>query len=285
MRPARKFARRCAPLSRLPFATKPLTKVVLAASLASLIAAAPVAATSTTQTPAPNAGMQLAFSANFTGTQLNSAVWQTCYPWFAQGGGCTNLGNPQEEEWYLPSQAQVSNGALHLVANETPTAGWNSSGAPVTYPYTSGMVTTFQSFQFTYGYIQIVARIPGGTGTWPALWLLPASESWPPEIDIMENWGGLHTVREAVHWSSPAGPEYQSFGTTTPTNLTAGWNTYALLWSPGSLTWYLNGNVVAKYVGSNVPSQPMYFLANLAIDGAAVQTSSFDIQSVRVWEP
>ncbi len=229
--------------------------------------------------------MQLAFSATFTGTELNPAVWQTCYPGYTQGGGCTNFGNAQEEEWYLPGQVQVLNGALHLVASETPTAGWNSSQTPVTYPYASGMVTTFQSFQFTYGYVQIVARIPGGTGTWPALWLLPANESWPPEIDIMENWGSLHTVRETTHWPSPAGPEYQSFATTTPDDLTATWHTYALLWSPGSLTWYLDGTVVARYLGNNVPSQPMYLLANLAIDGAAAQTSSFDIQSVQVWQP
>ncbi|MGB9111902.1 MAG: glycoside hydrolase family 16 protein [Acidimicrobiales bacterium] len=286
-RPVRKFICLSARIFVLPIATKrTLAKAVLAVSLASLVAAAPVAATLRTQgPPTPFAGMQLAFSATFTGSQLNSSAWQTCYPGYTQGQGCTNFGNAQEEEWYLPSQVQVSNGALHLVASETPTAGWNSSQTPVTYPYASGMVTTFQSFQFTYGYVQIVARIPGGTGTWPALWLLPANESWPPEIDIMENWGSLHTVRETTHWPSPGGQEYQSFATTTPSDLTAGWHTYALLWSPGSLTWYLDGNVVARYLGSNVPSQPMYLLANLAIDGAAAQTSSFDIQSVQVYQP
>jgi beta-glucanase (GH16 family) len=259
------------------------TLAVLIVSLASAIAAAPAAASSQPQNP--TAGLRLAFSATFTGPQLDTSVWQTCYPWFEQSGGCTNFGNSSEREWYLPSQVQVSNGALHLVSSERPTQGWTPSGAPKTYPYTSGMVTTYSSFQFTYGYIQIVARIPGGTGTWPALWLLPVSEAWPPEIDIMENWGLLHSVRDAVHWQSPTGPAYQSFNVTSKSNLTAGWHTYALLWSPGSLTWYLDGSAVASYSGSNVPSQPMYFLANLAIDGAAPQTSSFDIQSVQVWEP
>lgn len=256
---------------------------LLTLAFTSAIAIAPAAASS--QSQSPTAGLQLAFSATFGGTQLNTSVWETCYPWFRLGGGCTNFGNSQEREWYLPSQAQVSNGALHLVATETPTIGWNSSGAPVTYPYASGMVTTFSSFHFTYGYIQIVARIPGGTGTWPALWLLPENESWPPEIDIMENYGSIHVVRDTVHWESPNGPEYQTFAVTSPNNLTVGWHTYGLLWTPTSLTWYLDGNAVANYSGSNVPNQPMYFLANLAINGAAAQTSSFDIQSVQVWEP
>jgi beta-glucanase (GH16 family) len=262
-------------------------KIVIATltvSVASLISSATAGALS--QAPNPTAGMRLAFSARFFGSQLNSNVWETCYPWFQQNGaGCTNLGNAQEREWYLPSQVQVSNGSLDLVANEKPTLGWNSSGAPKTYPYTSGMVTTFSSFNFTYGYIQIVAKIPGGTGTWPALWLLPTNETWPPEIDIMENYGLTNQVKDTVHWESPTGAEYQQFVVNTSTNLTAGWNTYGLSWTPGQLTWYINGTAVASYSGGNVPSQPMYFLANLAIDGAAAQTSSFDIQSVQVWEP
>lgn len=258
--------------------------VVLVVSLATAILAAPTDASSPPSNP--TARMQLAFSATFGGSRLDGRVWETCYPWFPQGGGgCSNFGNSQEREWYLSSQAEVSSGALHLVATETPTSGWDSFGQTKTYPYASGMVTTFSSFQFTYGYVQVVARIPGGNGTWPALWLLSESESWPPEIDIMENYGSTHVVMDTVHWESPTGPEFQSFAVTSPINLTVGWHTYGLLWTPGSLTWYLDGNAVATYSGSNVPSQSMYFLANLAIDGAAPQTSSFDIQSIQVWEP
>jgi beta-glucanase (GH16 family) len=286
-RPARRLKGHAlsAPVRRA-FATKRARKIsfsVISVALASAVAAAPASASSPAN---PTAGMHLAFSATFPGTQLNTGVFETCYPWFPQNaGGCTNFGNAQEREWYLPSQVQVSNGAMHLVATETPTTGWNSSGQQETYQYASGMVTTFSSFNFTYGYIQIVARVPGGTGTWPALWLLPENETWPPEIDIMENYGSLHVVKDTIHWESASGAVYQTFSVTTPNNLTVGWHTYALLWTPGSLTWYLDGSAVASYTGSNVPSQPMYFLANLAIDGAAPQTSSFDIQSVQVWEP
>ena len=101
--------------------------------------------------------MKLAFSATFPSTQLDTNVWDTCSVWFNPATGCTNFGNPQEEEWYLPGQDQVSDGVLHLVATETPTLGTDSSGAPKTYPYTSGMVTTLSVFSV---HLRLRANLP-----------------------------------------------------------------------------------------------------------------------------
>jgi hypothetical protein len=42
--------------------------------------------------------------------------------------------------------------------------------------------------------------------------------------------------------------------------------------------------VIDAYAGNTVPSKPMYFIANLPIDGAAASGSSFDIQSVHIYQ-
>ncbi len=227
----------------------------------------------------PASGLSLRFDGTFNGTGLDMAIWQTCYPF-----GCTNFGNPQEKEWYAASQDQVSGSALHLVETQTPTLGTTESGAPETYSYRSGMVTTYSSFNFTYGYLQVVARIPGGTGTWPALWLLPVNRAWPPEIDMMENWGSSNAIQSTVYWGTPGDPQQAHQEFTSNNNLTTGWHTYGLRWEPGSLTWYLDGQVVDTFSGNKVPSQAMYFLANLAIDGSAASNGSFDIQSVQIYQ-
>jgi beta-glucanase (GH16 family) len=237
----------------------------------------------------PYAGMSLVFNGSFAGRDLNSSQWQTCYPWGDSGSGCTNFGNSQEIEWYLPSQVQVSNGALHLIAQETPTLGTDQTGAAETYPYRSGIVTTYGSFSFTYGYVQVVARIPGGTGTWPTLWLLPTAKTatgwqWPPEIDIMQDFGSDNTISCNLLWGSAANVQDTYQWVTSQTDLTNGWHTYGLAWEPGSLTWYLDGQVVDSLTGNEIPDQPMYFLANLAIDGLGSSTSSFDIQSVQIYQ-
>jgi beta-glucanase (GH16 family) len=146
------------------------------------------------------------------------------------------------------------------------------------------MVTTRKSFDFTYGYVQVVAKVPGGSGTWPALWLLPKSGTWPPEIDIMENWGAPDSLQTTYIWGTALAPQQAAKPVTTSSNLVSGYHTYGLLWEPGSLTWYLDGKIVDTYTGSSVFSQPMYFLADLAIDGPASSGSAFSIQSLKIYD-
>jgi beta-glucanase (GH16 family) len=229
----------------------------------------------------PTAGMSLVFNQGFSGSTLNSSVWQTCYEWYVASVGCTNYGNG-ELEWYLPGGDQVSGGVLHEVATKTPTQGTTQAGASEVYPYKSGMVTTFGSFSFTYGYVSVVAKLPGGTGTWPAIWMLPENGTWPPEIDIMENYGSTNQIQCTVHWSSANLQAYANV--TSSANLTNSYNTYSVLWTPTSLTWYLNGKAVFTYSGAGVPNTPMYLLANLAINAVGAPSSSFDIQSVKIYQ-
>lgn len=214
----------------------------------------------------------LAFNPTFTGRHLDAHKWATCYPWIANPEkGCTGS---VEKDWYLPSGVKVSHGDLNLVATKKASHG---------YPYTSGMVSTYKSFTFTYGYVQIEAKLPGGAGTWPALWLLPTTENWPPEIDIMENHGEAHQISTTVHWATPLGPRQDAKDTNTVSNLTTGYHTYALRWTKSTLTWYLDGKVIHTYTGPNVPAVPMYLLANMAIDGPAKSGSTLSIKSVKIY--
>ena len=119
----------------------------------------------------------------------SSGVWETSYPWAPASGG-TNPAN-NELEWYInpaygPTNSvnpfSVSNGILTIEANPaSPTIE-----AITGQPYTSGIITTYHSFAQTYGYFEMRAQLPTGQGIWPAFWLLPTDQSWPPEIDIME---------------------------------------------------------------------------------------------------
>jgi beta-glucanase (GH16 family) len=238
-------------------------------------------------TPASPAGLRLVFAEDFSGSRLNRSKWDTCYPWANSSVGCTNFGN-NELEWYLPEQAQVSRGALRLVASAQPTAGFTRSGQPLTYPWRSGIVTSYRSFRFTYGYVEIVARVPKGDGFWPALWLLPETWAWPPEIDIQEGYGD-DTFSMYPNFHSTTTGQHQG-SAHFATDMSTAFHTYALDWQPGSLDWYVDGQVVHTYRGADVPSEPMYFLANLAISGnypptaATPASASFDIDRIRVYQ-
>lgn len=236
----------------------------------------------TLDAPTPPKSYRLTFDATFSGTELDTQVWATCYPG-AQPTGCTNYGNNgDEKEWYLSSQDQVSGGALHLTAQHEPTPGFKQDGAAKEYTCRSGMVTTYPSLHFTYGLLQITAKIPFGSGLWPAFWLAAWDGVWPPEIDILEHW---HFDAEGKVYLHPTSGPRQGGPVPMP-GLASGWHTFTLSWSKSSLAWYYDGTRVWRTT-TGVPQQAMYLIANLADDSTQPGScnGSLLIKSVKLWQP
>lgn len=199
-----------------------------------------------------------------------AGTWDTGYPWTAANGG-TNAGNG-EEQWYIN-------------ANYAPTAGLGTyaaqsgvlsiTAAPASaairpfidgYDYTSGMITTFHSFSQTYGYFEMRAKLPAGQGLWPAFWLLPTDQTWPPEIDIMEVVGSRpDQLVTSVHWDS--GGHRMSSDTSVVSGMTTGFHTYGVDWQKDAITWYFDGQMVFRTATPVGMDKPMYMLANLAVGG------------------
>jgi beta-glucanase (GH16 family) len=221
------------------------------------------------------------FTTNFPGTTLDTSTWAECYPWSPAPPGCSNFGNSDEREWYLPSQVHVANGALALVAQRTPTAGSDVNGNPMTYTCRSGMVTTYPSVHFTYGVVQVTARLPFGKGLWPAIWLIPADGSWPPEIDIVEHWDTQSTAKATLHYGKQ---NAQQRGTVPFPQADQGWHTYTLYWTQSRITIYYD-NTLALTTTKNIPHQAMYLLLDLADENATPGSCSgtMYVKSVNIW--
>jgi beta-glucanase (GH16 family) len=219
-------------------------------------------------------GWQLAFDGEFGGSSLNTSQWDTCYPGDDQSG-CTNGGNGNEFEWYVPGQVSVGGGTLNLTATST-----SVQGDGQTYPCKSGMVTTGQSFNFQYGYVQVEAKLPINTGMWPALWLNPSNGDWPPEIDIMEHWTTYDYYGAYLH--SAAGPIVENDHVDLADD--TGWHTFSVMWTSDRITWYLDGQQVLTTT-QYVPQQAMYFIANVAnsVNGPGC-SGTMQISSVKIWQ-
>jgi len=72
-------------------------------------------------------------------------------------------------------------------------------------PYLSGVITSYDSFRFRYGRVEMRAKMPAGKGLWSAFWLLNAyyhqDQPEDPEIDIIEAIGDRTTVaNQAYHY-------------------------------------------------------------------------------------
>jgi beta-glucanase (GH16 family) len=230
----------------------------------------------------PPKGWLHAFAQGFTGSTLNTGIWGTCYPW--QPGGCTNYGNVKdlEKEWYLPSQVQVKNGALGLVARREGTWGTDQFGRPKEYMCRSGMVTSYPGFSFRYGFVRVTARLAFGKGLWDALWLAAQDYQWPPEVDILEHWGSQSISRVFLH---PVGMPEQEGVRQFPA-AGKGWHTFTLSWTRSRLTWWFDGQQVYTTT-TGVPQQAMYLIMNLADDDDTQGgcSGSLYVQAVNVWVP
>ena len=244
---------------------------------------AAVATAAAAKATVPN-GWQLTFNQGFSGKKLNTKVWSTCYWWARPGQGCTNAGNSNEEkEWYQPSQDQVSGGELHLVAKPESTEGTNGNGKPEKYYCRSGMVTTNTSFNFEYGFVQFVVRVPYGSGLWPALWLSASNHKWPPEIDLLEHWASETNAGVYLH---PAKGARQGGRVNLPSNFSEGWHSVSLYWTKTRVTWYFDGHQVFTAT-KDLPQQKMFLVMNVADTSVAAGAcnAAMLVKSVKVWQP
>ena len=97
---------------------------------------------------------------------------------------------------------KVRDGVLSIVASRIPS---DLKEVLFSNEYVSGVLTTQKSFSQKYGYFEIRAKMPLGTGVWPAFWLLANDGGWPPEIDAMEGRGQRPgDVVMTTHWRIPA---------------------------------------------------------------------------------
>jgi beta-glucanase (GH16 family) len=149
------------------------------------------------------------------------------------------------------------------------------------YDYTSARLNTRDRFEFTYGSVEVRAKLPGGRGAWPAIWMLGASieaVGWPAcgEVDIMEN-VGFDPLR--VHASVHTAAYNHRLGTQKTASLTIvdpslGYHVYAMDWHPDRIEVSVDGRLYFTFRNEGMGSltwpfdEPQYLLLNLAIGGS-----------------
>jgi len=221
---------------------------------------------------------------------------------------------PQGGSWYNGEQqhytnrienSSVNNGFLDITAIKE---SFTDQGQ--TKQYTSARLNS--KFAFTYGRVDVRAKLPFGDGTWPAIWTLGkninedggfwdsqyGTAGWPAcgEIDIMEH--GLHPTNQvsvAIHTPS-------SYGSTVNTSIQPladvanDFHVYSMNWSPDQITFLIDGVGFYTYnpAVKNDDTWPFYLeqylLLNIAMggNGGAIDSnfsqSSMVIDYVRVYQ-
>jgi beta-glucanase (GH16 family) len=142
--------------------------------------------------------------------------------------------------------------------------------------YSSGRIKTQNLYDFTYGKVEVRAKLPASTGTWPAIWMLGSnftSVSWPycGEMDIMEQKGwDKNNVLGTFHWQDSASDSYAGYGLETEASTsTSEFHLYSLEWTAEVIhVLYDNEIYVTLANNSSLPFNADFFLIlNIAMGG------------------
>ncbi len=264
-----------------------MTLKTIAAAAALLLSAAAV--------PAHAQGeWKLVWSDDFDGDRLDETKW-------TYAADCGGGGNDERQCYAVsPETVSVKDGVLRLTAIKRKTRGlanpWAGPTGPMkTGDYASGKILTQGKASWRYGRIEARARVPGGQGVWPAIWMMPELSTyggWPRsgEIDILEtvNLGapcdGCEGGREnrvfgTIHFAGDAAGTHKQVSASTPMPPSPdGFHVYAVEWSAEAITWFVDGQKYAEAKaadwkrddqaeGPSPFDQPFHLILNLAFGG------------------
>ena len=181
----------------------------------------------------------------------------------------------------------VEEGVLKIIAKSDGSGG-----------YTSARIKSENLFEFTYGTVEVRAKLPAAQGTWPAIWMLGANfdqVGWPTcgEIDIMEQKGqDKNMVLGTCHWSNNG--NYAGYGLeTTVANTSSNFHIYKLKWTEGGAIRIFVDNVeyFVMTTNSSMPfNADFFFILNVAMGGnlggtvdSAFTEDTLEIDYVRVY--
>ncbi len=221
---------------------------------------------------------------NATGTnaQPNPAVW-------TYDTGTGGWGNNELENYCAwnssvapcsaadPNSYVGTDGYLHVIADQ-PSPG----------VYTSARLKTQGLFSFQYGRIEVSAKEPEAKGLWPAFWLMGnniVTAQWPAcgEQDVLERVNTATTPdwnEGSVHGTGFIGTKLGTRYNFPSGATAAGWHTYGMIWSKGSVAYYVDdpAHPYVTYTAASLSSlngavwpfdagQANFILINLAVGG------------------
>lgn len=206
------------------------------------------------------------------------------------GRGDNGWGNNEKQNYTTAaSNVIVEGGSLKITAKKEASGGAE---------YSSSRLKTAGKFEFTYGKIEIRAKLPTGKGTWPAIWMLGANfatNPWPAcgEIDIMEHVGNnQNVILSTLHYPGHSGGQGNT-GSKTISNVSTEFHVYKAIWSPKSVTTYVDDVQIHKVANdATLPFNSNFFLIlNVAMGGnlggnidPAFTQSTMEIDYVKVFQ-
>lgn len=232
----------------------------------------------------PEGYTKLVFQDEFNGTGLPDES-----KWGYEVGYLRN----HEMQYYTEKRIEnvfLEDGALHLrcingdtIKNEQGEILNENITDDKKYYITSGSITTEGKHDWTYCRVEARLKVPLGSGTWSAIWMMPSENTygyWPRsgEIDIMEYIGNTADKYNcATHFYSG------DKGSNKSVENVEDWHIIAFEWHEDRMEWYIDGRMYYRTLNPNTNwgdwpfDQPFYLILNFAFGGGWGGQDGFDV--------
>ena len=190
--------------------------------------------------------------------------------------------------------------------------------------YTSARINTQDKYEFTYGRVELRAKLPNWEGMWPAFWLLGANYDvidWPycGELDVLEHGDYIKEstvddpglISSAVHYgpldhkSQYANIPNTIFMATGQENFVRAekiienpfdqFHTYSIQWAPDKIQFFIDDDMYFEFPlqAQHSPfDKPFFLILNLAVGGhwtdgyvaPGFDQATYEIDYVRIYQ-
>lgn len=192
--------------------------------------------------------------------------------------------------------ARVENGNLIIEARKE---NFNSN------KYTSARLITKEKGDWQYAKIEVKAKLPKGTGTWPAIWMLASTTplKWPDdgEIDIMEHvgfdQGKIHGTVHTQKYNHVLNTQRSAYSLVP--DCSEAFHVYSMEWTTSSIKVLIDGKPFFEFQNekegnSSWPfNRPFHLLLNIAVGGNwggqkgvddTIWPQRMEVDYVKVWQ-
>lgn len=207
----------------------------------------------------------LYWSDEFNDHKLNSSYWN-------YDMGIEKWGNNELQEYTnSPDNSFIRNGKLVIRTNKRGTGQKIGN-------YTSARVTTNGKTEINRGRVEVRAKLGGGKGLWPAIWMFGRNASPDySELDIMEYVGfEKNRVFAAVHTSYTLESQEKVSGFKDIDGVEADFHIYGINWTDHKVDFYIDSpdNIYLSFVPKEKTSvkhwpfdKKLYLILNVAVGG------------------
>lgn len=231
---------------------------------------------------------ELTFNEDFESKKLDQQKWLTKLFW---GEALLNSSYSlaSDSHWYTDgNNITIDKGILKIITRKEKASGlsWDSKFGfvPKDFDYTSGIISTGNSFRQNHGRFEAKVKLSTLTGIYHAFWLV--GDKMLPEIDVFRKKGdGSTSLQGAFFWENGLNKPGKSITSINGLSLDSEFYILGVDWDEQKITWKING-IPFKIETNSLPKGSVYMVFSSGINGKVDESklpATFEIDWVKCW--